>query len=102
VPISTTLRVAEECGFEVRDVESLREHYALTLRAWQRGLEKNHARALKFVDETTWRVWRLLHAGSAQGFDRGRISVYQALLVKPADGHSGLPLTRADWYRRGR
>ena len=27
-------------GFEVRDVESLREHYALTLRHWVRRLEE--------------------------------------------------------------
>ena len=31
------LRRAEAAGFEVRDVESLREHYALTARAWRRG-----------------------------------------------------------------
>ena len=39
VPINATLRYAEEAGFEVRDVESLREHYTLTLRHWARGLE---------------------------------------------------------------
>lgn len=31
LPIATTLRAAEACGFEVQDVESLREHYVLTL-----------------------------------------------------------------------
>ncbi|NOZ26725.1 MAG: class I SAM-dependent methyltransferase [Chloroflexi bacterium] len=100
VPISTTLRVAEECGFEVRDVESLREHYALTLRHWVRRLEAHHQEALQFVDEPTYRVWRLFMSGSAHGFTVGRLNVYQALLVKPdEDGRSGLPLTREDWYR---
>ena len=99
VPISTTLRVAEEAGFEVRDVESLREHYALTLRHWVRRLEAHHDAALKSVDEPTYRVWRLFMSGSAHGFTVGRLNVYQALLVKPGEhGHSGLPLTRADWY----
>ncbi len=99
VPINVTLRAAEESGFEVRDVESLREHYALTLRHWVRRLEAHHDQALQFVDEPTYRVWRLFMSGSAHGFRRGSIDVYQALLVKPdGQGHSNLPLTRADWY----
>ena len=45
------------------------------------------------------RIWRLYMAGSAHGFDRGRLAVYQTLLVKPDDnGRAGLPLTRRDWY----
>ncbi len=99
VPISTTLRHAEKVGFEVRDVESLREHYALTLRHWVRRLESHHAEALRYVSEPTYRVWRLFMSGSAHGFTTGRNNVYQALLVKPqTTGASGLPLTRADWY----
>ncbi len=99
VPIHVTLRAAEEAGLEVRDVESLREQYALTLRCWVRGLEANHEKALEFVDEPTYRVWRLFMAGSAYGFTKGRLNVYQSLLIKPTvDGPSGLPLTRRDWY----
>ncbi len=100
VPISTTLRAAEESGFEVRDVESLREHYALTLRHWVRRLEAHHDEALQYVDEPTYRVWRLFMSGSAHGFTVGRLNVYQSLLVRQDEaGRSGLPLTRADWYR---
>jgi cyclopropane-fatty-acyl-phospholipid synthase len=99
VPISTTTRVAEEAGFEVRDVESLREHYALTLRHWVRRLEAGYEQALAYVDEPTYRVWRLFMSGSAHGFTVGRLNVYQTLLVKPnADGDSSLPLTRTAWY----
>jgi len=99
VPINITLHAAEESGFEVRDVESLREHYALTLRHWVRRLEVHHEQALQFVDEPTYRVWRLYMSGSAYGFTDGRLNVYQALLVKPAEqGRSGLPFTRTDWY----
>lgn len=99
VPINVTLRAAEEAGFEVRDVESLREHYALTLRHWVRRLESRHERALQFVGEPTYRVWRLFMSGSAHGFSLGRLNVYQTLLVKQSEsGQSGLPLTRADWY----
>jgi cyclopropane-fatty-acyl-phospholipid synthase len=98
VPISTTVRVAESGGFEVRDVESLREHYALTLRHWVRRLEASAEEARRITDETTYRVWRLYMSGSAHGFTRGGLNIYQTLLSKPDHGRSGLPLTRADWY----
>jgi len=100
VPINATLRYAEAAGFEVRDVESLREHYALTLRHWTRRLELHRDQALQVVGEPTYRVWKLFLPGSANGFAEGALNVYQALLLKPDDGRSGLPLTRADWYRR--
>jgi len=98
LPISTTLRVAETSGFEVRDVESLREHYALTLRHWVRRLEAEREAACRTVDEVVYRTWRLYMSGSAHGFETGRINVYQVLLAKPERGRSGLPLTRHDWY----
>jgi cyclopropane-fatty-acyl-phospholipid synthase len=98
-PISSSLCIAERVRFEVRDVESLREHYAMTLRHWVSRLEAHHEQALQFVDEPTFRVWRLFMSGSASGFSNGRLNVHQALLSKPGPGgHSGLPLTRADLY----
>jgi cyclopropane-fatty-acyl-phospholipid synthase len=98
-PIPAVLRAAESAGLEVRDVENLREHYALTLRHWVRRLETNHAAALAFVNEATYRVWRLYMAGSAHGFARGQQAVYQVLLSKPErSGDARLPLTRRDWY----
>lgn len=99
VPIHTTLRAAEKAGFEVRDVESLREHYALTLRHWVRRLEAHHEQSLRHVSEPTYRVWRLFMSGSAHGFTTGRLNLYQTLLAKPdKGGASHLPLTRDAWY----
>ncbi|MEX2382596.1 MAG: cyclopropane-fatty-acyl-phospholipid synthase family protein [Opitutales bacterium] len=99
VPISTTLTEADSAGFEVRDVESLREHYTLTLRHWVRRLEEKHAEALQYVDEPTYRVWRLYMSGAAHRFKVGRTNIYQTLLVRPdRKGQSLHPLTRADWY----
>ena len=98
VPIGTALLTAEGAGFEVRDVESLREHYVLTLRHWIRRLEDGHRAAVQAADEASYRVWRLYMSGSAHGFRSGRLNVHQSLLVKPEDGRSELPLTRADWY----
>lgn len=101
VPISTTVAVAEASGFELRDVENLREHYALTLRHWVRRLEEQHAQALQYVDEPTYRVWRLYMSGSAYRFRVGTVNVYQSLLVREdEDGQSLQPLTREGWYSR--
>ena len=98
-PLPMMLRVAESAHFEIRDVENLREHYALTLRHWLRRLETNHDKALQFVDESMYRVWRLYLAGSAHGFHRGHLAVYQTLLAKlDPSGQSNLPLTRDNWY----
>jgi cyclopropane-fatty-acyl-phospholipid synthase len=98
VPLNTTLRAAEECGFEVRDVESLREHYALTLNHWLRRLEAKATEAKQIVKEIKYRVWRLYMAGSAHGFISGRLNLYQVLFGKFGRGNSPLPLTREDWY----
>ena len=98
VPINLSLRAAEETGFEVRDVESLREHYALTLRHWLSRLESRSEEARRIASDTTYRIYRIYLAGSAHAFRRARLNVYQALLAKPTKGESGLPLTREDWY----
>jgi cyclopropane-fatty-acyl-phospholipid synthase len=99
VPISATLRAAEQSGFEVRDVESLREHYALTLHHWLGRLEDHAEEARRITSDTNYRIWRLYMAGSAHGFRSGRLNVHQVLLAKPANGQSGLPLNRSDWYQ---
>ena len=98
-PLPVMLRASESAHFEIRDVENLREHYALTLRHWLRRLEAHHDEALRFVDEATYRVWRLYLAGSAHGFRHGHLAVYQTLLAKlDPSGQGNLPLTRDDWY----
>ena len=102
-PLPIMLRAAESSGLEIRDVENLREHYALTLRHWLRRLEAHHDEALRFVDESTYRVWRLYIAGSAHGFRSGHIAVYQTLLAKLGpSGQTNLPLARDDWYAQNR
>ena len=72
----------EDAGFEIADVEGLRPHYALTLRAWVRRLERRHARALEYVNEATYRVWRLYMAASALEFESGNLGIYQILARK--------------------
>ena len=99
VPLASVLGSAEAAGFEVRDVESLREHYIMTLRAWLRGLEKRKIDAIKRVGERTYRVWRLYMSAGAYNFRNAGINIVQALLSKPAPGgRAGIPLTRDDLY----
>lgn len=98
-PIARVLTEAEQHQFEVRDVESLRENYTKTLRHWAQRLEANRQVAIDEVGEQTYRIWRLYLSGCAWWFERGFVSVYQSLFVKrTADGASGLPLNRFDWY----
>ncbi|MEJ2265900.1 MAG: cyclopropane-fatty-acyl-phospholipid synthase [Anaerolineales bacterium] len=98
IPVSEALVFAEQAGFEVRDVEGLREHYALTLHNWVQNLEAQHGEAVRLTDERTYRTWRLYMAASATGFERGNISVFQVLLSKSTHGRAELPLTREDLY----
>jgi cyclopropane-fatty-acyl-phospholipid synthase len=99
LPLGVHVQAAEAAGFETRDVESLREHYAMTLRHWVRRLEANRDAAVRLAGEATYRVWRLYMAASAHQFATGRIGVQQLLLAKPdAAGRSGVPLTRSGLY----
>ena len=86
----------QRTGFEVRDVESLREHYALTLRRWVANLERHADRAVALVGEGRYRVWRLYMAASARMFEAANLQIQQTLAVKPERGASGIPLRRAD------
>lgn len=97
-PISELLTEAESVGFEVRDIENLREHYAATLRHWVRNLQARREEAIAVTDEVTYRIWRLYMTGCAYNFEHGALGVCQSLLHKPTGGHSGLPPTRAEWY----
>ena len=96
--VSNIQRVMERHRFEIEDVESLRSHYAMTLRHWVARLERHHAEALQYVNESTYRVWRLYMAACALEFESGEIGVYQLLATRRNGGLSPLPLTRRDLY----
>ncbi|MFD8028046.1 class I SAM-dependent methyltransferase [Streptomyces sp. NPDC002387] len=97
-PIGSTVTQLERAGFEVRDVESLREHYALTLRRWVANLEAEWVRAQRLTSPGRARVWRLYMAASALSFEHNRIGVNQVLAVRsPESGASGMPLRARTW-----
>ena len=58
-PLTVAIGAAEAVGFETRGVESLREHYAQTLRHWVRRLETRSHEARDLVGDGTCWVWAL-------------------------------------------
>ena len=98
IDVGEVLLAMERAGFEVRDVESLREHYSRTLHCWVANLEAHWDEAVALVGRARADIWRLYMAASAVGFDDGGIAVHQVLGVLPGpDGSSGMPRTRGDW-----
>jgi cyclopropane-fatty-acyl-phospholipid synthase len=93
--VGTVVSLLQRHGLEVRHLESLREHYGLTLRRWVANLEAAFDEARDEVGEARARVWRLYMAGSAVGFERHRLEVHQALCVRPERGRSHLALRPA-------
>ncbi|MFH8490487.1 class I SAM-dependent methyltransferase [Streptomyces longisporoflavus] len=97
-PLGSTVAILERAGFEVRDVEAIREHYALTLRRWVANLEARWKEGQRLTSPGRARIWRLYMAASALSFERNRIGVNQVLAVKtPEAGTSGMPLRARAW-----
>lgn len=97
--IGMTAENLEAYGFEVHDVENLREHYARTCRLWAERLHARFDEAIAEVGEAKARLWLLYLTGCSLGFDGGSILIYQTVATKRARGSAGLPPTREDLYR---
>lgn len=100
LPVGEVVAAAEGAGFEVRDLECLREHYAETLVHWLARLEARFGEAVALAGERRARIYRLYLAASAAGFRIGRTGVYQLLLARrtPAGRAEWIPRCRAEWY----
>ncbi|PIJ38133.1 SAM-dependent methyltransferase [Mycobacterium heckeshornense] len=94
-PLAHTLSYLQNAGFEVRDVEAMREHYARTARHWIETLDEQYDQFVALLGEQAARAWRLYLVGGALAFEQGRMGVDQILAVKPtADGQAAMPWTR--------
>ena len=98
--LSEMVSAAEDAGFEVRDVEDLREHYEETLHRWVAELNAHESEAVSLTDERTVRTWRLYMSGCAEAFRSGDIAIYQMLLSKNDHGKSTAATVREQWYRK--
>jgi cyclopropane-fatty-acyl-phospholipid synthase len=91
--IGRVTSLVQHAGFEVRHLETLREHYGLTLRRWVANLEGAWDRAVEEVGEARARVWRLYMAASAVNFEQGRSQIHHILATPSTDdGVAGVPL----------
>jgi cyclopropane-fatty-acyl-phospholipid synthase len=98
--LARVVRETARAGLDIVDIESLRPHYTRTLLHWVGRLEARRAEAEALVGPEKYRIWRIYMAGSALAFDRGWLSLYQTLAVKPdASGFALRPWTRAYQYR---
>jgi cyclopropane-fatty-acyl-phospholipid synthase len=97
--LSLVIREMGAAGLEVMDCETLRLHYAKTLRQWSDRLEANLDKAKAFAGDKRLRIWRTYLAGCAHAFERGWVSIQQVLAVKSGDARvNPLPWTRGWMY----
>jgi cyclopropane-fatty-acyl-phospholipid synthase len=99
VSVSEANLAAERAKFEVRDVENMREHYALTLQHWTRNLEANRDEAVRLEGEPKYRLRRIHMGVAAWQFEIGQLTLNQSLLAKLDAGRATVPFSRADIYR---
>src|SRR5581483_6905754 len=74
-PVTDVMASMQATGLEVRDVESLRDHYPLTLRRWLANLRAHREEAIAIVGPERDRTWELYILSSALGFEDGEITV---------------------------
>jgi cyclopropane-fatty-acyl-phospholipid synthase len=88
-PVGQTVRLIENAGFEVIEVQAMRTHYVRTIRAWLDNFENHLPEIGKILTEEQIRVWRLYLAGGALAFEEGRMGVDQILAVRSDTVRSG-------------
>jgi cyclopropane-fatty-acyl-phospholipid synthase len=97
-PLPELLGLIAGAGFEIRDVQALREHYVRTVEAWHEEFERRWDEVVAFVGLEQARVWRLYLVGGALTFEENRMGIDQVLSVKPTPaGRASMPPTRLGW-----
>ena len=89
--LSELMPAIEQSGLFVTDIETLRLHYAETIRAWRESFAARRDEARALYDERFCRMWELYLCGAESSFRVERQVVVQIQLAKTVDG---LPLTR--------
>ncbi len=73
----------QEAGFEIRDVENLREHYGWTHERWLRNLEANKDAVVAEFGEKRFRAMRIMFSYSNRYLLAGTVNLFQWVLWKP-------------------
>ena len=82
---------SEKVKMIVSDVETLRLHYAYTLRHWLERATKARAKIVKIYDERFFRMWEFYLAGGIVMFESGAACNFQVQYVRD---RRALPITR--------
>lgn len=92
IPALSELTAAiEKAGLLICDIETLRIHYAQTLKHWRERFTRRREEARAIYDERFCRMWEFYLAASEASFRLGQNVVFQLQLAKKADA---IPLTR--------
>lgn len=97
VRLSKMLRVAEDAGFEVADVENVSAHYVTTLDLWHRNWVSNRAPILAAYGERWFRLWSFFLYWSARIGEQGSAFNYQLLLHKSSNSFNRQKLYQGTW-----
>jgi cyclopropane-fatty-acyl-phospholipid synthase len=89
--LSETVAASEKSRLIVTDVETLRLHYALTLRQWYQRCVTHKDQIVAMMGERFYRMWCFYLAGATAAFEHGGMGNYQIQYVR---SRHALPLTR--------
>jgi cyclopropane-fatty-acyl-phospholipid synthase len=89
--LSETLAASEKMRLMHTDIETLRLHYAMTLREWYKKCEANRESIIALFDERFYRMWTFYLAGATAAFESGGMCNYQ---IQFARNRRALPTTR--------
>ena len=93
--MSEVLPAIEKADLWLDDVETLRLHYATTLRHWYDRFQSNRDKVAAIYDDRFVRMWRFYLVASEQTFRFGPQAVFQFQLSRAQDA---VPLTRDYLY----
>ncbi|PHR21286.1 MAG: SAM-dependent methyltransferase [Sphingopyxis sp.] len=89
--LSETLAASEPFRLIATDVETLRLHYAFTLREWYKRTVQNREKIITLYDERFYRMWTFYLAGATAAFENGGMCNYQ---IQFSRNRHELPITR--------
>jgi len=89
--LSETLAASEKSRLIATDIETLRLHYALTLRQWYARTLAHEAEIVAMMGARFFRMWCFYLAGATAAFESGGMGNYQ---IQFARSRHALPLTR--------
>lgn len=89
--ISQMAAASEKARLITTDIETLRQHYAYTLRHWLQRTQAHKAEIVALYDERFYRMWEFYLAGGIVGFELGSMCNYQLQYVR---NRTALPITR--------